>query len=59
MRLAVWLFPCFRPNLRRKYRRVLMDTECTQLVCCCLDGLDTAVHPDVPQLNLAASAAAD
>ena len=35
-----------------------MNTERAEVICCCLYGLDTAIHPDIPQLDFSASAAA-
>jgi hypothetical protein len=48
----------FRSDLRSKDRRVLVNAESAQMVCCRLDGLHTAIHPDVPQLHFSTPAAA-
>lgn len=49
---------CLYGNLRGKDWRVLVNAERTQMVCCRLDRLHTAVHSYVPQLHLSASTAA-
>lgn len=45
-------------DLRCKDRRVLVDAERAEMVSRCLDRLDALVHPNIPQLDLAAAAAA-
>lgn len=58
---ATWLvdaLDCLCGNLRGKDRRVLVNAECAQMVCCRLDSLHTAVHSYVPQLHLSTSTAA-
>lgn len=38
---------------------MLVNAESAQMVCCRLDGLYTAIHSDVPQLDFSAPTTAD
>jgi hypothetical protein len=46
-------------DLRSKDRRMLVDTQCSQSVCSCLNCLYTLIHAYVPQFDFAASTTAD